>query len=238
MGKPRKIDIDDRIPCTKDGEFILPRCDDLEELWPALLTKALLKLNIFKVKHPSYSQKEENVDTNFIYAMTGYHAEIIQGLYKEDQIQNLLALSLNDDNFLNKKKYVLCLNLCKLNKTELYYEDVILQYQKKKETEKAKITNDIIEESSINEGSVDSGNDNEIKSNSNNKSKNNSTKNELSDNKKDSSKVFKKRGSSMMSKIFLQETTVNSNTNNDSIKNVNNLNKLNVNTSHKHSNKS
>jgi len=237
MGKPRKIDIDDRIPCTKDGEYILPRCDELDELWPALYTKALLKLNIFKVKHPSYSQNEENVDTNFIYAMTGYHAEIIQGLYKEEQIQNLLALSLNDDNFLNKKKYVLCLNLCKLNKTELYYEDIILQYQKKKELAKTKITNDIIEESSINENSSDSNNDHAIKSNSNNKSKNNSIKKELSDSKKDSSKVFKKRGSTVMSKIFLQDTTTSSNTNNDSIKTENNLNKFNTTTTHKHSNK-
>jgi len=229
MGKPRKIDIDDRIPCTKDGEYILPRCDNLEELWPALYTKALLKLNIFKVKHPSYSQNEENVDTNFIYAMTGYHAEIIQGLYKEEQIQNLLSLSLNDDNFLNKKKYLLCLNLCKVNKTELYYEDVIKYYKEKKEKEtqkeKTKISNDIIEESSINENSSD--NDNNIQSNS--KSKTNSIRKDLSDSKKDPSKIFKKRGSSLMSKIFMQDTTINSNTNNDSIRNVNTISKFNIN---------
>ena len=103
MGKPRKIEIDDRIPCNKDGEYIFPRCQNLCEIWPALYAKALLKLNIFKVKHPAYWQNEENVDTNFIYAMTGYHAEIIQGLNNEEQIQSLLMSSLNDDNFLNKK---------------------------------------------------------------------------------------------------------------------------------------
>lgn len=96
---------------------------------------------------------------------------------------------------------------------------------RKKEIEKTKITNDIIEESSINEGSADS-NDNAKKANSNDKSKNNLTKKELNDSKKDSSKVFKKRGSSIMSKIFLQDTTVNSNTNNDSIKAVNDLKNL------------
>ena len=35
MGKPRKIEIDDRIPCSKDGEYILPRCQNLCEIWPA-----------------------------------------------------------------------------------------------------------------------------------------------------------------------------------------------------------
>ena len=151
MGKPRRIDIDDRMPCNKVGEYIFPRCDNLEEIWPALFTKALLKLNVFKVKHPCYSQNEENVDTNFIYALTGYHAEVIKGLYKEEQIQNLFDASLNDDNFLNKKKYLLCLNLCKVNKTNLYYDDIILNYEKKKEKEQNKMSTDIIEESSLNE---------------------------------------------------------------------------------------
>ena len=155
MGKPRKIEIDDRIPCSKDGEYIFPRCQNLCEIWPALYTKALLKLNIFKVKHPSYWHNEENVDTNFIYAMTGYHAEIIQGLNREDQIQNLLMSNLNDDNFLNKKKYLLCLNLFreenKNKNEEEYYEDIVAKFDKKKEEENKKTLNDIIEET-INEG--------------------------------------------------------------------------------------
>ena len=45
----------------------------------------------------------------------------------------------------------MCFNLCKVNKTDLYYEDIILKYEKKKEKEKNKISTDIIEESSINE---------------------------------------------------------------------------------------
>ena len=157
MGKPRKIEIDDRIPCSKDGEYIFPRCQNLCELWPALYTKALLKLNIFKVKHPSYWHNEENVDTNFIYAMTGYHAEIIQGLNNEEQIQNLLMHSLNDDNFLNKKKYLLCLNLFREqnsnnNENEEYYEDIVANFEKKKEEKNKMTLNDIIIEETINEG--------------------------------------------------------------------------------------
>ena len=158
MGKPRKIEIDDRIPCSKEEEYIFPRCQNLCEIWPALYTKALLKLNIFKVKHPSYWHNEENVDINFIYAMTGYHAEIIQGLNREDQIQNLLMSNLNDDNFLNKKKYILCLNLFKEenknNNEEEYYEDIVAKFDKKKEEEAKKTLNDIIEET-INEGDIE-----------------------------------------------------------------------------------
>ena len=214
MGKPRRIDIDERIPCTKDGEYIFPRCDKLTEIWPALYTKALLKLNVFKVKHPFYSQNEENVDTNFIYAMTGYHAEVIQGLNKEEQIQNLLDASLNDDNFLNKKKYLLCLNLCQFNKNNLYYEEIILKYEKKKEKERNKMSTDIIEESSINEE--------------------NSTK-KLNDLKYDTSKSTKtpksiqkiiksKRGSTII-KSVLVESNASTNKNDNMINNkINNQN--------------
>ena len=94
MGKPRRIDIDDRMPCNENGEFLFPRCEELGELWPALLTKALLKLNIYKVKHPFYSKYEENVDTSYIYALTGYHTQILQDVNQELEIQNLLSTNL------------------------------------------------------------------------------------------------------------------------------------------------
>ena len=133
MGKPRRIDVDDRMPCNINGEYIFPRCEDLGEIWPALLTKALLKLNIYKVKHPFYSKFEENVDTSYIYALTGYHTETLQNLNQETEIQNLLYTNLNDDNYLNKKKYILCLNLFNQkkeneNKREKFYEDIIETY--------------------------------------------------------------------------------------------------------------
>ena len=134
MGKPRRIDVDDRMPCNKNGEFLFPRCEELGELWPALLTKALLKLNIYKVKHPFYSKYEENVDTSYIYALTGYHTQILQDVNQELEIQNLLSTNLNDDNYLNKKKYILCLNLFNQKKEgekkERFYEDIIESYKK------------------------------------------------------------------------------------------------------------
>ena len=136
MGKPRRIDVDDRIPCNINGEYILPRCEDLSEIWPALFIKALLKLNIYKVRHPFYERNEENVDTSYIYALTGYHTQILKYINLESDIEDLLKNNLSDDNFINKRKYILCLNLFEktdLNKKEKYYEDIIEIFNKMKE---------------------------------------------------------------------------------------------------------
>ena len=70
-GKPRKIIIDDRMPCNINSEYILPQCEAIEELWPALFFKALLKLYIYKIRHPFYYFNEEFMDSNIIYSLTG-----------------------------------------------------------------------------------------------------------------------------------------------------------------------
>ena len=149
MGKPRRIDIDDRIPCDKNGEFIFPRCETLNEIWPAIFTKALLKLNVYKVRHPFYSRYEENVDTSYIYALTGYHSEIIENVDNEEKIENILSNNINDDNYINKKKYLLCLNYIKPeidnDEDEVYYEDLIEQFNKEKEDEKTREMNEKIQ---------------------------------------------------------------------------------------------
>ena len=136
MGKPRRIDIDDRMPCNINGEYILPRCEELSEIWPAILIKALLKLNIYKVRHPFYERNEENVDTSYIYALTGYHTQILRYMNMESEIQDLLQSNLSDDNYINKKKYILCLNLfekAETNKKEKYYEEIMDIFNKMKE---------------------------------------------------------------------------------------------------------
>ena len=38
-GKPRKVVIDDRMPCNLNSEYILPQCQEVEELWPAIFFK-------------------------------------------------------------------------------------------------------------------------------------------------------------------------------------------------------
>jgi len=76
MGKPRKIEIDDRIPCNKNEEPLLPKCDNCEELWPAIITKALIKL--FSYKFKTYTKRESIIgDIQIIYALTGFFAELV-----------------------------------------------------------------------------------------------------------------------------------------------------------------
>jgi len=77
MGKYRKIEIDDRLPCSKIDDILTPRCESLEELWPCLLTKALLKLFSFKYKLQDYFY-EEIGDPSILYALTGYVGEKIE----------------------------------------------------------------------------------------------------------------------------------------------------------------
>ena len=55
----------------------------------------------------------------------------------ESEIENLLQNNINDDNYINKKKYILCLNFFEKkiegNKKEKYYEEIIDIYNKIKE---------------------------------------------------------------------------------------------------------
>jgi len=48
MGKERLVEIDDRIPCSNKGQPIFPRTTDPNEIWPQLLTKALIKVYSYK----------------------------------------------------------------------------------------------------------------------------------------------------------------------------------------------
>ena len=68
FGKLRKIEIDDRMPVDKYDRFYLPRCDNLEEIWPAILTKAIIKLYSYKIVSSNF---KECGDNEVIYALTG-----------------------------------------------------------------------------------------------------------------------------------------------------------------------
>ena len=81
MGKMRKIEIDDRMPLSQNDEFFFPRCESLEELWPALLTKALIKLYSYKIISNKFY---EIGDAEPFYALTGY----IPTIFKEIEIKN------------------------------------------------------------------------------------------------------------------------------------------------------
>ncbi len=75
MGKYRKIEIDDTMPCGKYDEMLLPRCNNLEEIWPQILTKAILKLYSYKYKTSDINLWEDVGDISIISALTGYIGE-------------------------------------------------------------------------------------------------------------------------------------------------------------------
>lgn len=95
MGKPRQIVIDDRIPCNKAGENLLPRTENVDELWPAILTKALIKLFSYKFKSILYHAHEVG-DLHILYALTGYIPENINFNLFETSNENNKNLDEND----------------------------------------------------------------------------------------------------------------------------------------------
>ena len=118
MGKARKIVIDDTIPCNKEGENLLPKCNIFEEFWPMILTKAILKLFSYKFKSTIFSKKVIG-DIQLFYALTGYIPEIINfDLLKKasfnisknynntDLIKHFIVQNIHDDNFFHKKNFL------------------------------------------------------------------------------------------------------------------------------------
>jgi hypothetical protein len=87
MGKYRKIEIDDRMPCTKFEEFIFPYCENIEEIWPALITKGILKLNSYKNVKIKYKQEnilQEKSDIGIFYTLTGFVPEHLNINYLQE----------------------------------------------------------------------------------------------------------------------------------------------------------
>lgn len=145
MGKYRKVEIDDRMPCTTYEEFLLPRCESIEELWPAILAKALIKLFSYRTSKMKYTKEKyanEVGDISFLYSLTGYIPEhlnlnfIKQGnrrilifkfydiknfnveFFKLDKFEYIVNL-LNDTRFLNSQKYFICYNSYALESTNI-----------------------------------------------------------------------------------------------------------------------
>ena len=82
LGKLRKIEIDDTMPISKRDKFYLPKCDSLEEIWPSILTKALLKLYSYKIISYSF---HECGDYEPFYALSGFIPEFFN-LEKESEL--------------------------------------------------------------------------------------------------------------------------------------------------------
>ena len=88
FGKLRKIEIDDRMPTDKNDKFFLPRCDNLEELWPAILAKAIFKLYSYKIVSQSF---KECGDFEVFYSLTGYIPEFVD-LIKEKNLYKIFEV--------------------------------------------------------------------------------------------------------------------------------------------------
>ncbi len=107
MGKLRKIEIDDTMPCDRFNNLLLPRCENFEELWPLIITKALLKLYSYKFRHQRY-YADNTDDCSILYALTGYIGEKISFNYISIDIFNVFKSMLSDENYLSKRKVMLC----------------------------------------------------------------------------------------------------------------------------------
>lgn len=156
MGKLRRIEIDDMMPCSIYDEFCLPRTEKLEELWPAIITKALIKLYSYK-NHSG----EEIGDCAPFYALTGYIGERIffpiqsggaqgQSIHSsvkssfkfggvremlEDEIEKmkLLENALKDDFYQNKQKILLCFRSYDRGRYDSAGENNLNKFKLKKE---------------------------------------------------------------------------------------------------------
>ena len=131
MGKLRKIEIDDRMPCDKNIKILVPKCHQIEELWPAIITKAILKL--FSYKFKSFSKIDYLIgDIQIINALTGYFGELTNIANPNLELKknlNRFNLSNNENNHnqLEKKKekyFILCFNFQKNNNENLENIDI------------------------------------------------------------------------------------------------------------------
>ena len=103
MGKFRKIEIDDKFPCDKKTyECYFPQCENLCEIWPWILTKAIIKLFSYKYRN-DYFENEENYDLSPFYALTGYFGynidkQVIYSLIEDNNQKYNLNNDNNDEN--------------------------------------------------------------------------------------------------------------------------------------------
>ena len=147
MGKYRKIEIDDKFPVNKETfENFLPQCSSPFELWPMILTKALIKLYSYKYKSEFYDLDEVG-DCSILYSLTKYIGiklpsyKFMKFLSNLQDIENKQLLNNNEDinnieenknnenenNNDEKKVDVILLNN-KDNNNKEYGYDIIIGY--------------------------------------------------------------------------------------------------------------
>ena len=106
MGKFRKIEIDDLILCNRnDYEIYFPQCEKINEIWPFLLTKALIKLFSYKYRIDLYDN-EEIGDFSHLYALTSYTSVELKNIYIDniEEKKEVFFEIFDDINYKEKNK--------------------------------------------------------------------------------------------------------------------------------------
>lgn len=107
MGKERLVEIDDRMPCSIKGQPILPRTSDHNEIWPQLITKAVMKVYSYKWYAANCQYDAEIGAGTIVYSLTGLIPEHIK-IDSMDEVQDLLRKHLSDEYYFGKKTYLTC----------------------------------------------------------------------------------------------------------------------------------
>ncbi|XP_043552789.1 androglobin [Chiloscyllium plagiosum] len=104
MGCWRKITVDDTMPFDKNDKLLLPSSTCLGELWPMLLSKALIKLASIDM---SNTGKKELGEFTVLHALTGWHPEIIPLRSEQsERIWSFLKTLLPEFTFANEEPVV------------------------------------------------------------------------------------------------------------------------------------
>lgn len=81
-GKFKKVEIDDYLPFAGTEFPLFPFCDSINEFWPSLLFKSLMKLYSYKIRDYNYSEIEAG-DMSYLYSLSGLVSENILEVFEK-----------------------------------------------------------------------------------------------------------------------------------------------------------
>lgn len=105
LGEERLVEIDDRMPCTAKGHLLLPNTVDPFEIWPSLLSKAIMKLYSYQWTYKDNLESEVG-DASIVHALTGLLPEKFDMSNFATEKWPIVKQFLSDDYYFNKKGYV------------------------------------------------------------------------------------------------------------------------------------
>lgn len=108
MGKERLVEIDDRIPCDHRKNPLFAQSQNIMELWPQLLMKAIIKAYSYKWYSLESQLDKEVGNGTIMYALTGLIPEYVSFKDFEKDGLPLLRSLLNDDMYFGNKAFVTC----------------------------------------------------------------------------------------------------------------------------------